>query len=209
MTTSNLNKAKLYFYKKDYKSALELFIKEKDNYGAGLCSLLLNNKKQAHSFWKKSEKSCPGCAFGLCALRIIELDYKKLPTFFQVRAFFEVYVDLFLQNEYLEWAENMISCCDELFTKNPEIYKFIARVLFSNGYFKLAITFCKRSLKFFYSDPEAFLILSQCHYLMGDLGESLDCINRTLYIADNYYPAIIFKNIIKEAIENKHAKKED
>ena len=35
--------------------------------------------------------------------------------------------------------------CDTLYQYNPESYKFIARVLFANGYFDVAITFCKKS----------------------------------------------------------------
>ena len=75
--------------------------------------------------------------------------------------------------------------------------------MFSNGYFDLAITFCKKTLDLFYSDPEAFLILSQCQFLKGDLGEALDSINRTLAMVDDYYPAILFQKIIREEIENK------
>ena len=80
-------------------------------------------------------------------------------------------------------------------------------MLFSNGYFNLAITFCKKSLKLFYCDPEAFLILSQCHFLLGDLGEALDCINRINAVVQGYYPTLLFEKIIREEIEKKRNKK--
>lgn len=203
MTTNSLIEAKELFYKKYYNSALEEFIKAKDNFSAGVCSLLLNDKTKAQSYWKKGAKNSPACEFGLCLLSLIELDTSKLPSFFQVRAFLEVFINLFLENDLLEYAENLISCCDALYTKNPETYKFIARALFANGYFDLAITFCKRTLKLFYADPEALLIMAQCQFLKGELGEALDSVNKTLYIADNYFPALCFKDIVKTEIEKK------
>ena len=115
--------------------------------------------------------------------------------------------NLLLENELIEWAQNLIASSDLLHQSNPESYKFIARALFANGYFELAIVFCKRSLKLFYCDPEAFLILSQCHYLLGDLGEALDCINRVNDIIDDYFPAIIFDKILRDEIKKKNESK--
>ena len=94
--------------------------------------------------------------------------------------------------------------CDTLYQYNPESYKFIARALFANGYFTLSITFCKKSLNLFYSDPEAFLILSQCHFLLGDLGEALDYVNRVNNMVSNYFPAILFEKIVRQEIAKKH-----
>ena len=66
--------------------------------------------------------------------------------------------------------------------------------------------FCKKTLKLFYSDPEAFLILSQCYYLLGDLGEALDCVNRVNNMIDDYFPAKVFENILREEIKKKNLK---
>ena len=134
-------------------------------------------------------------------LDLIELKEPKTKlSFFQTRAQLEIYLNLFLENECIEWAQNLISSEDVLFKANPESYKFIARALFANGYLDIAISFCKKTLRCFYSDPEAFLILSQCYFLKGELGESLDCINRINAMVDNYFPAILFRKIIKEKI---------
>lgn len=208
MTPLQIKQAKEYFYKKEYEKALEIFELEHENYYAGLCSLLLKDENRAYSFWKKDYKHSKACEWGLIILDLINLKQpKKTPSFFQTRAFLEVYLNLFIENGLIEWAQNFVSCCDCFYKINPESYKFIARALFSNGYFKLAITFCQKSIRIFYSDPEAFLILSQCHFLLGDLGEALDCINRINNMVDGYFPAIIFEKIIKEEIEKKRNKK--
>lgn len=198
--------SKKYFYEKNYKKALESFILEDNNYAAGLCCLLLKDEKNAKKFWEKGKKYCPASCFGLSVLRMINLKTDILPSFFQTRAQLEIYLNLFLENELIEWAQNLVSCCDFLYRANPESYKFIARALFSNGYFDVAITFCKKTLRLFYCDPEAFLILSQCYFLKGELGEALDCINRVNNMVENYYPAIIFKKIIKDEIEKKRGR---
>lgn len=201
-----INKAKEYFYQKDYKKALELFIKLKDYYSCGLCYLLLEDIENAKKYWNKNKNSCLGCSFGLCVVDLINSRVIRYPSFFETRAFIEVYLNLFLDNELIEWAQNLVNCCDELYKCNPEVYKFIARALFANGYFDLATKFCKKSLTIFYSDPEALLILSQCQFLLGDLGEALDSVNKLLSFVDNYYPAKLFKRIIKEEIEKKYEK---
>ncbi len=202
--TKNLDCAKEYFYKKDYNSALELFLQEKKHYEAGLCFLLLKDVNRAKKYWEKDKKSCPASQFGLCILKFINLETKNIPSFFQTRAFLEIYLNLFLENNLIEWAENLLSCSECFVKANPESFKFIARSLFANGYFTLAITFCKKSLQIFYADPEAFLILAQCQFLLNNLGEALDNINRINNLISDYYPAILFKKIIQEEIAKKN-----
>ena len=206
--TPQIKTAKKYFYDKKYQEALKIFDKSQEYYYSGLCALLLKDEKKANYYWQKSKTYSPASQWGLVILDLIHLKTpSKKPSFFQTRAQLEIYINLFIKNDLIEWAQNIISMNDFFFESNPESYKFIARALYSNGYFDLAITFCKKTLKLFYSDPEAFLILSQCYYLIGNLGEALDCINRVNAIVDDYFPAIIFKQILKEEIEKKRKSK--
>ena len=199
-------KAKECFYQKKYTEALKLFMEEEDWYAVGLCSLLLGDTESAEKYWGKKRNDCPASDFGLCILEYIKLKTTKMPTFFQTRAQLEIYLNLFIENNLIEWAENLISCCDFLYSSNPETYKFIARALFANGYFKLAMRFCKKTLNIYFCDPEALLILAQCNFLLGNLGEALDSINRTLDMVPEYYPAILLKGILKKEIEKRQRK---
>lgn len=194
--------AKQHFYNKEYEKALEIFDKKNKFYEAGLCSLLLKDENSAREFWQKKVKSCPASAWGLCVLGFINLRVERNATFFQTRAFLEVYLNLFLENDLIEWAQNLVSSCDILYRSNPEAYKFIARALYANGYFELAITFCKKSLRLFYADPEALLILSQCQYLLKNRADALDSVNRVLNMVPDYYPAKIFRGILIEEMNN-------
>ena len=207
MNSLTETKAKEYFYQKNYSEALKLFLENENYYAVGLCSLLLKDVQSAENYWRKKRNECPASAFGLCVLNYISLKPSKIPSFFQTRAQLEIYLNLFIENNLIEWAENLISNCDNLSLANPETYKFIARALFANGYFKLAITFCKKSIKLCYCDPEALLILGQCNLLLGNLGEALDSVNRILDIAPEYYPALLLKDILKKEIAKKHENK--
>ena len=201
-----IKKAKEYFYEKKYKEALEIFENCQELYYSGLCSLLLKDEQKAKDYFEKSCSYSPSSQWGLAVLDLIHLKRpKKRPSFFQTRAFLEIYISLFIENGLIEWAENMVSMCDTFYLSNPESYKFIARALFANGYFDLAMTFCEKSLKLFYVDPEAFLILSQCHYLKGNLGEALDCVNRITALISDYYPTILFRDVLKKEIAKKYA----
>lgn len=205
--TQQINSAKSLFYERKYIEAFKIFKEKEEYYYAGLCLLLLKKPLSAQKFWKKGSIDSRSCQWGLCILDLINLKIPTTrPTFFQIRAQLEIYLNLFIENELIEYAQNLISMSDFLYQCNPESYKFIARALYSNGYFDLAITFCKKTLKLFYSDPEAFLILSQCHYLLGDLGEALDCINRVNKMVNDYYPAKLFEYILRQEIKRKHEK---
>lgn len=204
MIKEKIQKAKKYFYQKEYKKAFDIFSNINDcYYESGLCALLLKDEKTALNYWEKNAKKCPGCAFGLCVLGFINLKPSKTPTFFQTRAQLEIFINLFLENELIDWAQNLIGYCDLLYRSNPESYKFIARALFSNGYFDTAIFFAKKTLKLHYFDPEAFLILAQCEFLLGNLGEALDVINKVNSMVSDYFPAKIFKMVIIEEMNKK------
>lgn len=161
----------------------------------GLCSLLLKNEKDAFKFWSMN-KSCPGCNFGLNCLDYIKFKNKKIPSFFQTRAFLEIFLNLLLENRLFEWAQNFINCFDIFYKGNPESYKFIARALFANGYCELSNTFLIKSLDIFYADPEAMLIMAQNYYIMKNINEAKKWTNKILEITPEYYPAKLFKNIL-------------
>lgn len=199
MMQNSIKIAKKYFYEKNYNEAFCIFSKLNEYYGAGLCAFLLQEEKTAKIFWKKN-KNCFASDFGLCALEYVHSITKTVPSFFQTRAFLEVYMNLLLENKLTEWAQNFMNCYDIFYQGNPESYKFLGRALFSNGYFDLAITFLKKSLNIFWSDPEAFLILAQSYYMKGDITQSKSCINRTLSLAPEYYPAKLFLNILNKEI---------
>ena len=193
-------KAKDLFYKGDYAGAFDIVNNENLNYEAGLCALLCGDEYVAKDFWTRDENPDVATKWGLIVLNIIHLKIKEHPTFFQLRAFLEVYISLFIESKNLPWAENLISACDIFARYNPESYKFIARALFANGYLQLAHKFLDESKKLFYFDPEAHFIDSQAYFLEEKYSEALKSINETLKSAKDYYPALEFKKIIEKRL---------
>ena len=188
------------FYKGCYTGALEIFSACNLYYEAGLCALLTQDEYGAKKFWTIEKTPDIATKWGLIVLNIIHLKIKERPSFFQVRAFLEVYLNLFIENKLLKWAENLISACDILAKSNPETYKFIARALFANGYLELSHKFLDESKKLFYNDPEAHFIDSQAYFLEKKYDKALKSINETLESAREYYPAVEFKKIIEKKI---------
>lgn len=204
MINTNIEKAKDFFYKKDYLNAYKIFSQLSDcMYETGLCALMINNLEEARKCWLKSKSYSPASEFGLYILDCIDLKARQLPSFFQTRAFLEIYLNLFLENNLVKWSENVVGYCEYFAKSNPEAFKFIARALYSNGYFSLAVRFLNKSITICPYDPEALLILSQCEFLLGNRGEALDIINKSLVYAPDFFPSKLMKNIILDDINNK------
>ena len=199
--SNSISDGKTLFYNKEYDKALEIFKANNEHYFTGLCYLLLKDTKNAAHYWSLNRKNCPACQFGLNVINFINIKSDNIPSFFQTRAFLEVYINLFIENNLISYCENLISCCETLFKANPESYKFIARALFANGYFDLAITFCKKSLDIFYADPEALLIASQCYYLINKKEIAKLYLDKLKNIEATYYPAILFDEILSKEVK--------
>lgn len=197
----SLQLAKELFYKGNYKSALEIFCELDMNYEAGLCQLLLGDENKARNFWQKDKDPCLATKWGLIFLDLINLKVKNYPTFFQVRAFLEVYINLLIINNHLNWAENILSACDILARSNPEAYKFIARALFANGYLELTHHFINMAKEVFFYDPEAHLIQAQTYYMQEDYKKAKKSLEYTLKSCPEYAPALDFQKQVDRKLK--------
>jgi len=198
----SLKLAKDLFYQKNYKEAQKLFENLDYKYEAGFCAFLSGDEIYAKNIWQRNNEPCLATSWGLIVLDLIKLKIKNRPTFFQVRAFLEVYLNLLIENGHLEWAENLISSCEILAQSNPETYKFIARVLFANKYYNLTHKFIDYSKNIFPLDPEALLIEAQTYFIEGEFEKAKESIIDTLSGAPQYHPALKFQKLIDEKIKN-------
>ncbi len=189
-------KAKELFDKKEYESAKDIFLKENKLYEAGLCFLLCNDIKNARACWKKDKENVFASSWGLNVLDYIQRKVKRLPSFLQIRAFYELYINLLIENNLIEYAQNLINVYYELTKSNPETLKFVARVLNAKGYDDLSLEFIKRIKDFGYIDPEAFFISAEINYEREKYSDSLDDLKRILDFLPGYYPAVTLKQKI-------------
>lgn len=191
---SKLIYAKECFELKDFSSAFEIFDALNMNYEKGLCALLLGDNSLARSIWQTDKNPCLGTLWGLCVVDLINLKYRQLPSYFQIRAFLEVYLNFFIENKHITWAENLISAWDVLERINYETCKFIARVLFFHEYDELVIDFVEKSKHCCPHDPEALFIEAQAYERLGKPKYSIKSLEDLLDIVPDYLPALEMKN---------------
>jgi tetratricopeptide (TPR) repeat protein len=193
---SEIEQAKSFFYAKKYNVAQELFVKLGMGYEAGLCSFLLNKMHEAKKIWENIKSPCIGTSWGLIALDLINLKPDKRPSYLQVRAFYEVYLNLLIENNFLKYAENLINVYPTLIRSNCEIFKFIARALFANGYYDLSMDFIAKSKQVEFFDPEAIFISSQINCIKRRYSDAIADLDEILNKTPYYFPAIYFKRVI-------------
>lgn len=192
----NTNLAKQLFYSKCYEDAYMLFVNLDMPYEAGLCQLLMKNPDAAKKIWGSAKNPCMAIEWGLVVLDLLNLKYTKTPRYFQIRAFLEVYLNLFLENDLIEYTENLISAYEIFSKQNYESCKFIARVLFAHGYTEAAIDFIGKSKQICHPDPEGLLIEAQCFFKKDIYDKSLNVLRELLQFLPEYMPAIALKKEI-------------
>ena len=196
MSESALSTAKELFYKKEYKKASDIFLKENKLYEAGFCHFLMNDLENAKKYWQQDKKNLFASGWGLNALDYIKHNVKNYPSFLQIRAFYEIYIGLLIESNLIEYAQNLINVSHELAKANPEVPKFLARVLNAYGYDDLSLEFVKRIRDFGYMDPEALFISSEIYFRRSEYSNALDDLKRILDVLPEYYPAVKLKQII-------------
>ena len=187
------------FYDKNYTGAREIFLQNSLFYEAGVCSLLVQNLKEARKFFKLKEEVCPASNFGLLIIDIIENKQKKPPKYFQVRAFLEIYINLLIENGLFAWAQKVIDEFRFFTNSNLEVPKFIARVLNANNQNKAVHYFADIAKQVCYYDAEIHYIDASLYFEEGNVQKAKEIVNECLNFASEYCP--ILK--LKEKIENK------
>ncbi len=189
--------AKNAFYNKQYKLAKPLFLFEKKYYEAGLCAFLLKDFEGAKKYWQKDKNQEFASSWGIICLDLIKKEIpNKAPSFFQIRTFFEIYLNLLIENKLFDYAENLINMYPYLSQINLEVCKFIARALFANDFFESSQRFIKIIKEQEFVDPEALLISAQINYMDGKFKESGEDLEKILKTYPEYHPAINLKKII-------------
>ncbi len=195
-----LEHARKFFYARDYSSASLLFDELGCFYEKGFCTFLTGDDIEAKKIWSAIKNPCPAVFWGMDILDIIKCKFSVYPTYFQVRAFLEVYLHLLILNEHLGWAENIISGY-EIFSKaNYEACKFIARVLYFHGYDELTLEFIEKSKRICYPDPEALFIEAQTYLRCNNNTKALTSLNKILEIVPEYAPALNLKKCVETTL---------
>lgn len=153
------------------------------------CELILDNTKKAQQIFEEIEEQDSRANWGLVMIEFIKGCVSRYPTYFQLRNFLEIDLDILITYCKGDYVEKIVRYADFMYTINPEVHKFIGRVFLNNGLKAQALFFLKRAKDNFYQDPELHYILAEIYYSENDIANCKKALNTCLEILPNYAPA--------------------
>jgi len=170
---------------------------EENNYylEAGYCCIILDKLDRAEELFNKVKTENIRANWGLFLIQLIRGDIRSYPTYFEVRNFLELDIDILITYCKSNYIEKIIRYADFMAHYNPECYKFIGRVFWANNLMSAAMFFLRRAKEEFYQDPELHYLLAYIYYTndknLDECRKSLDvCMN----LLPEYAPA---RNLLK------------
>ena len=160
----------------------------------GYCLILDGKLTEAEKELKKNDSIRADWALKL--IPFMQGYVEILPTYFQIRNFLEIDINLLLLAKQKDFVAYILGGADLLYSVNCESYKFISRVLMNNGYFDSSKTYLDKAKDSTYNDPELHFMYCQYYIYNKDFAKALQAINDCLAILPEYYPA----KKIKEAL---------
>lgn len=189
MNVESYNDAKEGFLSGNY--SVEKFFKQ-NNFVLeyAYCKLLEGNLEEAQSEFLKISQKDFRADWAIKLVSFIKKDIMVLPSYFQIRNFLEIDLNLLIQAGQAQFVENIINSADNFYSVNPESYKFIARVMLNNDFVQIALIFLERAKDKFYYDPEMHFMFANCYARQGDIVNAKKSIRNCLNILPEYFPAI-------------------
>ena len=188
MNVASYKDAKNLFLSGDY-SVEDYFEKNNLLLEYAYCKLLSGDLDSAEEELKKIQDKDFRADWGVKLIQFIRGHIITAPSYFQIRNFLEIDLNLLLKAGQAEFVENIINGADVFYSINPESYKFISRVMMNNDFYDVAMYYLLRAKEKFYQDPEMHFMLANCYLKSGEKKLAIDSLNNCLNILPEYYPA--------------------
>ena len=197
----------------DYKNALKNLLTdhyldcqhffEQNGYNLefGYCKILSEDLESAKKIFSSIKDVDIRASWALFMISLIEGNITEYPTYFELRNFLEIDLNILISYFKGNYVENIIRYADFMFTINPEVHKFIGRVLYNAGYEQQAMFFLDRAKSYFYTDPELHYLLAYIFYNKKDYLQADKYLNTCLEILPKYFPAVDMKRKISNLID--------
>lgn len=153
---------KIELYNGNLKEAYKYFNKSQFLYGCCYCKFLMEDINEAKILLGLIKDSSSAANWLLCLINLLEDDYSEIPTYFQIRNFYEQDLNMLFQYNKTSFINKIIKQNQYFEYFNREIYKYSARVLLNNNQLELSKQFLHKSLDIFFKDPET-------HYMLGEI----------------------------------------
>ena len=138
----------------------QFFLKHNYKFEYGYCLFLQEDLQHAKKVLETIKNENIRAHWTLLMISMIEENIKEYPSYFEIRNFLEIDLNILLHYYKGDYFEKIIRYSDFMLSINPEVYKYIGRVLYNNKYEPQAMFFLNHSKNYFYNDPEL-------HYLMA------------------------------------------
>lgn len=163
----------------------------------GYSYLLQENLENAKKIFSTIEVEDKRAHWGLFLTNLFNDTFKEYPTYFELRNFLEIDLNIFINTYKGNFVEKLISYADFFVTINPEVYKYLGRVFINNNFYQYGMFFLNRAKDYFYNDPELHYILAEYYYKQNDYTQSQKAINVCLDILPDYFPAKQLNKLLK------------
>ena len=155
----------------------------------GYCFLLSDNLKDARAAFiqaREFDKRANWALFMTNLFLNLPADY---PSYFELRNFLEIDLNILIQAGKGEFVEKLISYADFFYTINPEVYKYLGRVFLNNDLEQYGYFFLMRAKDYFYNDPELHYLLAEFFFNKKDFKEAKKYAQTCLEVLPEYFPA--------------------
>lgn len=136
-----------------------------------------------------AESDSPRAKWGISLISILKGYIMPYPTYFQIRNFLEIDLDFLLKNGKIDYVEMVLGASEILLEMNQEAYKYIARVMFENKFYKSAKEYLEKSKNVLYNDPEMHFLFAKYYLIFKDFEKADLALDNCLKYVPDYYPA--------------------
>lgn len=155
----------------------------------GYCKLMLGDDQGAKDEFSKIAEQDFRADWGQKTIQFIRGNVLNIPSYFQIRNFLEIDLNLLIKAGQAQFVENIINGADLFYSINPESYKFISRVMLYNDFADIALYYLQKAKEKFYYDPEMHLMLANCYLRQENTSLARESIKNCLDILPEYFPA--------------------
>ena len=131
--------------------------------------------------------------WALFEISLIEGDAQEYPSYFEIRNFLEIDLNILITYCQGTFVEKIIRYADYMYTINPEVHKFIGRVLYNNDLKEQGLFFLNRAKSYFYHDPELHYLLAYIYFNDKEYVKAQKAVDDCLRVLPDYFPAIAMK----------------
>lgn len=190
--------AKIFLQEGDLNQAYNFFNQAKNFQGCGYCKFLTGNLAQAEIIMTMIKDSSPFANWILFLIDIIKCENKRVPTYFQIKNFYEQDLNMLYKAGQIEYAKKIIEKNNFLERYNKEIYKMTARVLMNNEILVEAQRYLKKSIDICYKDPETHYMLAEIYIKSANIEKARQEFLKCIEVSGTYLPA---ENRLKDLAE--------